>query len=153
MDFMVRPMTDEQRKSLALEYLLRLDRGEDVIDLFDAKARVHFPKWGIASGKEQIRQLFSDLGTIIKTITHHHAYLNVIVKDDFVVVEGASNGTTVDGVQWRAGITYAGLWCDVLEIRDFKIHRLHIYLDPDYWDADTHRYPWLVNRQEIPSLI
>jgi hypothetical protein len=31
----------------------------------------------------------------------------------------------------------------VFEIRDGKIQRLHIYLDPDYGDADTARYPWL----------
>ncbi len=82
MDLIVRPMSDEQRKSIALEYLLRLDRGEDVIDLFDANACAHFPKWGVARGKEQIHQLFGDLGQIIKSITHHHAYLNVMVKDD-----------------------------------------------------------------------
>ncbi|MBR0869450.1 hypothetical protein JQ633_03700 [Bradyrhizobium tropiciagri] len=146
MDFVVRPMTDEQRKSIALEYLLRLDRGEDLIDLFDAKARVHFPKWGVANGKDEIQRLFADLGRIIGSITHHHAHLNVVIKDDLVVVEGASHGTTTDGVEWRAGITHAGLWCDVFEIRDFRIHRLHIYLDPDYWDADTARYPWLVSR-------
>jgi hypothetical protein len=31
----------------------------------------------------------------------------------------------------------------VFEIRDFKIQRCFIYLDPDYEDADTKRYPWL----------
>jgi ketosteroid isomerase-like protein len=146
MELIVRPMTDEQRKAIALEYLLRLDRGDDVIELFDDKARVHFPKWGVATGKEQIQCLFSDLSKIIKSITHHHAHLNVIVKDDMVVAEGTSDGVTTDGVAWRTGVTYAGLWCDVFEIRDFRIHRLHIYLDPDYWDADTARYPWLASR-------
>ena len=146
MDFIVRPMTDEQRKSIAFELMLRIDRGEDVLDLFDANARVHFPKWGVANGKEQIQQLFSDIGKIIGSITHHHAHFNVVVKDDLVVIEGASNGTTTDGVEWRAGVTHAGLWCDVLEIRDFKIQRLYIYLDPDYSGADTARYPWLAKK-------
>jgi len=139
-------MTDEQRKSIAFELMLRIDRGEDVLDLFDANARVHFPKWGVANGKEQIQQLFSDIGKIIGSITHHHAHFNVVVKDDLVVIEGASNGTTTDGVEWRAGVTHAGLWCDVLEIRDFKIQRLYIYLDPDYSGADTARYPWLAKK-------
>jgi hypothetical protein len=31
----------------------------------------------------------------------------------------------------------------VFEIRDGKIQRLFVYLDPDYADADTARYPWL----------
>ncbi len=48
-------------------------------------------------------------------------------------------------------MTHAGLWCDVFEIRDFRIHRLHVYLDPDHWDADTARYPWLANRPTVPS--
>jgi hypothetical protein len=38
-------------------------------------------------------------------------------------------------------VTHAGRWCDVFEIRDHKIQRLFVYLDPDY--ADTARYPWL----------
>ena len=45
-----------------------------------------------------------------------------------------------------AGVTHAGRWCDVFEIRDWKIQRLFIYLDPDYAAADTDRYPWLADR-------
>jgi hypothetical protein len=37
----------------------------------------------------------------------------------------------------------AGNWCDVFEIRDWKIQRVYIYLDPDYAGRDTARYPWL----------
>jgi hypothetical protein len=37
----------------------------------------------------------------------------------------------------------AGRWCDVFEIRDAKIQRVYIYLDPDYAGKDTARYPWL----------
>ena len=35
----------------------------------------------------------------------------------------------------------AGRWCDVFEIRDGKIQRCFIYLDPDYAGQDTGRYP------------
>jgi hypothetical protein len=31
----------------------------------------------------------------------------------------------------------------VFEIRDWKIQRCFIYLDPDYAGKDTKRYPWL----------
>jgi hypothetical protein len=144
--FAVRPMTSEQRKAIALEFMLRVDRQENVLDLFAPHARVYFPKWGVASGREQIGQLFADIGKIIGAINHDHAHFNVVIQDDMVVVEGSSNGVTTDGVEWRAGVTHAGLWCDVLEIRDFKIQRLHIYLDPDYWGRDTARYPWLSNK-------
>jgi hypothetical protein len=66
-----------------------------------------------------------------------------IVQGDTVVVEGTSYGKTANDVEWRAGVTHAGRWCDVFEIRDFKIQRCFIYLDPDYAGVDTARYPWL----------
>lgn len=136
-------MADEQRKAIALEYLKRLDRGENFFDLFDDHAEVYFPKWGIACGRPRFEKLFADLGSIIASFKHDMAYVNVIQQGDTVVVEGTSYGTTLSGVEWRAGITHAGRWCDVFEIRDFKIQRCFIYLDPDYESADTARYPWL----------
>lgn len=141
--YMVAPMTDEQRKAVALEYLVRMDRGGDFMALFDDHARVFVPKWGIAHGREQYTQLFNDLIGILKGIEHHNAYFNYVVQGDTVVLEGTTSGTTAKGKEWRAGVTHAGRWCDVFEIRDFKIHRLFIYLDPDYGDEDTARYPWL----------
>jgi ketosteroid isomerase-like protein len=139
-------MTNEQRKSVALEYLKRLDRGEDFFDLFADDIQVYFPKWGLANGQKEMKQLFTDLTSILKSIVHDYTYFNYIIQDDLVVVEGTSSGTTPDGVEWRAGVTHAGRWCDVFEIRDFKIQRLYIYLDPDYAGADTARYPWLNRR-------
>jgi hypothetical protein len=47
----------------------------------------------------------------------------------------------------------AGRWCDVFEIRDFKIHRLVIYLDPDYANRDVGRYPWLTDRPDVAGAI
>jgi translation initiation factor IF-1 len=139
----IRTMTDEQRKAIAFEYLKRLDRGQSVFDLFDDHAEVYFPKWGVASGREKFEKLFMDLGGIIARFKHDMAYVNVIQQGDTVVVEGTSYGATKSGVEWRAGVTHAGRWCDVFEIRDFKIQRCFIYLDPDYEGADTARYPWL----------
>lgn len=137
------PMTAEQRKAVASEYLKRLDRGENFFDLFADDAMVYFPKWGVANGRKEYEQLFADLASILSGITHHHAYFNYVVQDDLVVVEGSSEGKTADGVEWRAGVTHAGRWCDVFVIRDWKIQRCFIYLDPDYWSRDTQRYPWL----------
>lgn len=82
---------------------------------------------------------------VVAKFKHDMAYLNVIQQGDVVVVEGTSYGTTQSGVDWRAGVTQAGRWCDVFEIRDFKIQRCFIYLDPDYEGADTARYPWIVS--------
>src|SRR4051812_23546617 len=47
-------MTDEQRKSVALEYLKAFDNGgvtstgAGILDLFASDAQVYFPKWGLA---------------------------------------------------------------------------------------------------------
>jgi hypothetical protein len=144
-------MTDEQRKSVALEYLKAFDlggttsTGGSILDLFADDAQVYFPKWGLADGKAQIAKLFGDVGGTIKSIKHDYAGFNwVFSGGDTVVAEGTSYGEHQDG-PWRAGVPEwaAGRWCDVFEIRDFKIQRVFIYLDPDYAGQDTARYPWL----------
>ena len=134
---------DEQRKSVAIEYLKRIDHGGDVFELFAPDAQCYFPKWGIADGIDEIRQLFSDVMEIIAEIHHDHAYVRFVVSGDTVVAETASHGTTTSGRTWRAGVTHAGRGCSVYEIRDGLIQRLFIYLDPDYGDEDLARYPWL----------
>jgi hypothetical protein len=106
---------------------------------------VYFPKWGLASGKEQIGKLFGEVGKTIKSIEHHYSQFNWIFSGTEVVVcEGTSHGEHQDGT-WRAGVPEwgAGRWCDVFEISDWKIQRVFIYLDPDYAGKDTGRYPWL----------
>jgi hypothetical protein len=146
-----RTMTDEQRKSVAIEYLKAFDRGgttldgRSILDLFADDAQVYFPKWGVASGKQQIGKLFGDVGGTLKSIEHHYAEFTLVFSgSDVVVCEGTSHGEHRDG-PWRAGVPDwgAGRWCDVFEIRDFLIQRAFIYLDPDYAGQDSARYPWL----------
>ncbi|UDM49994.1 nuclear transport factor 2 family protein [Cupriavidus sp. MP-37] len=142
----IRTMTDEQRKAVALEYFRRMDRGESVLDLFDEHAEFCFPKWGVAHGRTQIGQLFADLMGILESVRHDIAHVNFIQQGDLVVVEGTSSGILKSGERWRAGVTHAGHWCDVFEIRDFRIQRCYVYLDPDYGGQDVARYPWLRQR-------
>ncbi|QYN17889.1 nuclear transport factor 2 family protein [Amycolatopsis sp. DSM 110486] len=148
-------MTDEQRKSVAMEYLKAFDRGGvtssggGTLDLFAVDAQVYFPKWGIADGRDEIGRMFSDVGGTLKAIKHHYSELTWIFSgSDLVVVEGTSHGEHRDG-PWRAGLPdwAAGRWCDVFEIRDWNIHRCFIYLDPDYAGQDTDRYPWLAEEK------
>jgi len=147
-------MTDEQRKSVALEYLKAFDNGGvtstggSILDLCADDAPVYFPKWGLANGKEAIGRWASDVGSTLKGITHHFSEFNWIFSGtDTIVCEGTSHGERQDG-PWRAGDPEwaAGRWCDVFEIRDFKIQRCFIYLDPDYAARDVERYPWLNDR-------
>jgi SnoaL-like domain len=144
-------MTDEQRKSVALEYLKAFDNGgvtssgDSILDLFADDAQVYFPKWGLANGKDEIGRLFGDVGATIVSIRHDYATFNWMFSgSDVVVCEGTSHGEHRDG-PWRTGVPDwgAGRWCDVFEIRDWKIQRCFIYLDPDYAGQDTARYPWL----------
>lgn len=109
-------MTDEQRKSVALEYFKRLDRGEDFFDLFADDAQVYFPKWGVAEGKAEIEKLFTGMGSTLSSIKHHYEYFNYVIGDDVVVVEGTSHGATAEATEWRGGVTHAGRFCDVFEI-------------------------------------
>src|SRR6201996_2756248 len=146
----IQTMTDEQRKSVALEYLKAFDNGGvtstggSILDLFAEDAQVYFPKWGLAGGKKEIGKLFGDVGGTITSIVHHYSHFNWVIAGDTVVCEGTSHGEPRDG-PWRAGVPEwaAGRWCDVFEIRDWKIQRCFIYLDPDYAAKDTDRYPWL----------
>src|SRR3954451_5975798 len=144
-------MTDEQRKSVALEYVKAFDHGGvtstggSILDLFAEDAQVYFPKWGMAEGKAEIGTLFSDVGGTLTSIKHDYASFNWIFSGaDTIVAEGTSYGEHQDGT-WRAGVPEwgAGRWCDVFEIRDFKIQRCFIYLDPDYAGQDTSRDRWL----------
>jgi hypothetical protein len=144
-------MNDEQRKSVALEYLKAFDNagvtstGGSILDLFADDAQVYFPKWGLATGKDEIGKLFTDVGGTIKSILHDYATFNwIMTGSDTFACEGTSQGEHRDG-PWRAGVPNwgAGRWCDVFEVRDWKIQRCFIYLDPDYAGKDTGRYPWL----------
>lgn len=120
-------MTEMEMKSVANYYLKSLDIGRDFYHLFAEDAEVYFPNWGTAVGIEQIKKLFGELAEKVAEFRHHHAYINWIIKDDYVIAEGSSEGKLKSGESWKDS-----KWCDVFEIRDGKIHRLYIYLDPEY---------------------
>jgi hypothetical protein len=148
-----REMTVDDRKTVVINYLKAFDNGGitieggKIIDMFAEDARVFFPKWGVATGKLQIERMFSDVGATLKSITHHYDTFNwVTSNNDLIVCEGTSHGEHVDG-PWKAGSPPwgAGNWCDVFEIRHWRITRLYIYLDPDYAGGDKARYQWLTD--------
>ena len=127
-------MTDEQRKSVALEYLKAFDHagvtstGGSILDLFadDAQvyfpkwgiaegkaeigklfaedAQVYFPKWGLASGKAQIGKLFGDVGGTLKSIVHHYSHFNWIFSGSDVVVCEGTSHGEHKDGAWRAGV-------------------------------------------------
>ncbi|GHB51292.1 hypothetical protein GCM10010377_47870 [Streptomyces viridiviolaceus] len=133
----------EDHKAVAVDYFKRLDTGRDLLDLFDDEAYVCFPKHVPARGTEEVRRLFTDIGALFTSIVHEIPYFNYIAEGEFLVVEGFTHGVLADGTSWHAGQGLGGRFCNVFHIRDEKIQRLFIYLDPDYADADTKRFPWL----------
>ena len=101
-------MTDEQRKALALKYLKAFDNagmtatGGSILDLFADDAQVFFPKWGVATGKAEIGQMFGDVGAR-SGILHDYADFNwIMTGTDTFACEGTSAGVHRDG-PWRAG--------------------------------------------------
>lgn len=130
-------------KAVTEAYFKRMDLGQEFLDLFADDAYVYFPKHAPARGIGEVKQLFGDIFVMFQSIVHEVPYFNHIVQGDHVVVEGTTHGVLADGTTWRATEGLGGRFCNVFEIRDGQIHRLHIYLDPDYGDADTARYPWL----------
>lgn len=144
-------MTKEEKKEIVMQYMRGVDQGLDISHLFAEHAEVCFPKWGIAAGRDEIMQMFTDIGTILGSLKHDYAHFNYYSDEDTMIVEGTSSGTTKDGVQFTGGLTYAGFFTDVFEIRDFKIQRLYVYLDPDYWGKNTAPYPWLTRDEEWPK--
>jgi ketosteroid isomerase-like protein len=141
----VQLITDDDRRRITVQYFKRLDGGQDFFDLFADDAYVYFPKHQPARGIDEVRQLFADIIVLFKSIVHEVPYFNYIVQGEQVVVEGTTHGMLADGSEWRAGQGLGGRFVDVFEIRDGKIQRLFIYLDPDYADADRARYPWLTS--------
>ena len=89
-------MTDEQRKSVALEYLKAFDNGgvtstgESILDLFATDAQVYFPKWGIANGREEIGTMFGEVGSKLKAIRHDYANFNWIFGGGDTIVAAVS---------------------------------------------------------------
>lgn len=157
MNLPAQTMDDSQKKALILEYFNTFDgggvraNGESIISLFANDARVWFPKWGLATGTEQIGKMFADLGGNFLNINHHSAQLNYVFSDNtMVAVEGVTSGVHKDG-SWRFGEpeSGAGRFCNIFEIWNGQIHRLFIYLDPDYAGKDTERYPWLSDAQSL----
>ena len=143
---------DAARKAVAESYLKSLDAGGvspttglGLFDHFSDDAEVFFPKWGVAKGKEEVIKMFTDVGGTLKSIKHNYDgftwYMN---GTDSFAVEGTSEGEHRDG-PWMADQPKwgAGRFCDCFTVKDGKISRLFIYLDPDYAGKDTARYGWI----------
>lgn len=139
-------MSADDRQEVILNYFDIADgrKSGNLLDLFTEDAEVYFPKYGVGRGREALMAIGGGLMKVVRSITHDTSTFTFIANDEHVVVEGTSSGTTADGVDWRGGETVGGRFCSVFQIRDGKIARMFVYLDPDYGNADAGRFPWPV---------
>ena len=89
------PMTDLERKAVALRYLKAFDNagvteeGASILELFAENAEVYFPKWGVAHGRDEIGRMFGDIGATLKSILHDYdTFTYVMTGTDTFAVEG-----------------------------------------------------------------
>src|SRR5258705_4309425 len=144
-----RPMTDTERKTVALEYLKAFDNagvtdsGGSILELFAEDAQVYFPKWGVAKGRDEIGRMFGDVGGTLKSILHDYDAFNyVMTGTDTFAIEWTSVGDHRDG-SCKAGEPEhgPGRWCDGFEVRAGRNQRCSIYPNPTSPGKATVRNP------------
>ncbi|MGV9703205.1 nuclear transport factor 2 family protein [Streptomyces sp. NPDC003483] len=127
----------ETREEVAIRYFRLVDSADPaILDLFTDDAQMFFPKFGIATGKDQIAAFAQGFASQIASIQHDIPGFNIISSGNYVVTEGSVHGTTTSGVAFPDGTSSYGLFCNVFEFEGKRIKRLHIYEDPDF--AGTH---------------
>ncbi|MGY5034075.1 nuclear transport factor 2 family protein [Streptomyces sp. 900116325] len=128
----------EARQEAAINYFRLVDAGDPAVsDLFTDNAQMFFPKFGFATGKDQIGAFAQGLGRGISAIEHDIPGLTVLSSGNYVVIEGEVKGTTTSGVAFPDGVSSYGLFCNVFEFEGERIKRIHIYEDPDFGSMHT----------------
>ncbi|HEY2662045.1 MAG TPA: nuclear transport factor 2 family protein [Caulobacteraceae bacterium] len=128
---------------VAIQYFRLLDAGDArLFDLFAEDAEFYFPKYGRGVGKAALGEIAAQLGEVQASVEHDVGSYLFISSGERVVVEGTTKGVLKSGQRWAAGETPAGRFCNVFEIRDGLIKRLHVYLDPDYAGAHEEGFLW-----------
>jgi hypothetical protein len=125
------------------QYFRRIDAGEFAAELFAPDFQFYFPKFGVGRGPGAFLQLVRGLMTTVERIAHHPEDFVFIETGNKVAVEGTTEGSGINGVEWRGGVTPGGRFCSIF-VFDSQglIERMHIYLDPDYTGADRDRFLW-----------
>ena len=99
-----RPAGPSGRRRKAFDNAGTTSIGGSILDLFADDAQVMVPKWGLATGKKEIGQLFTGIAGTLRSVQHHYAEFTwIFTGSDVVVAEGASHGEHQDG-PWGAGV-------------------------------------------------
>jgi hypothetical protein len=132
-------MTSKDKRIAAVNtYFREIDAGRFAAALFTANFEFFFPKYGSGRGAAEFQQLAAGLGTVISSSQHYIDEFRYVCADNYVCVEGASQGTYRSGESWDRGGFGGGRFCSVFHFDTAGlIASMHIYVDPDYVGEHT----------------
>lgn len=135
---------DYTRIERVKEYFRRSDAGEFAAELFAENFQFYWPKFGVGHGKASFFEMAGGLrGCRVRSASHHVEDFLFIEQGNRMAVEGTTEGTGFDDVQWHGGRTPGGRFCTVFIFNDQDlIVRMHIYLDPDFTGKDQQGFLW-----------
>ncbi|WP_426757055.1 nuclear transport factor 2 family protein [Myxococcus sp. Y35] len=134
------PGTDSQRIEAIRSYFRKVDEKDSTLsDLFTDDVQFYFPKFGPARGKAALVRFSERFGREVASLVHDIDGLVFTVDGDRIAVEGQERGVTREGVRWPDGEISQGRFCNVFEFSGPFISRVHIYVDPDFTNADRRR--------------
>ena len=124
-----------------LRYFERSDAGQFPSDLFTEDFQFYVPKFGVGRGVREFMAMAANAG--VKQIRHPPDKLLLIEDGDNVAVEGTTEGTTANGVEWRGGSSPAGRFATIFTFnRAGLIERMYIYVDPDFDSGHAAGFRW-----------
>jgi SnoaL-like domain len=143
------PTPSKNRIDIVKLYFQEVDQGRLPAQYFTPNFEFYFPKFGVGRGLQEFGELATGIAGAGNTIAHRHESLSYIDAGDQVIVEGATHGTSGDGVAWNGGETPGGRFCSIFDFNgEGLIARMYVYADPDYASADEARFYW---RRAKPS--
>jgi hypothetical protein len=144
------PKKTSRQVEAVKEYFRRGDAGDFAAELFAQDFQFYFPKYGVGRGAEAFFELASGMRQrVVKRSAHHVDELLFVEQGNYVVVEGTTEGTDVDGVEWHGGRTRGGRFCSLFRFgSDGLIERMHVYLDPDYTGKHQTGFVWPMRKSD-----
>lgn len=133
---------DTPNVAVAKAYFRTVDAGGDPTPLFHEKLDFYYPKFGRTVGTAAFGEFVGGIMGTLQSIAHPIETMAFTEQGDTVVVEGLMRGQTATGERWQGGETPAGRFCSVFAIRDGRIQRMHIYVDPDYGSRNAEGFVW-----------
>jgi hypothetical protein len=124
------------------EYFRQVDAGSFPAHLFTPGFQFYFATYGVGFGPAAFAEMAQAMGsTAIARVKHHISDFLFIEEGNRVAVEGTTEGTGRNDVNWHGGQTPGGRFCSIFVFNDVGlIERMHIYLDPDYTGAHKDKF-------------